>query len=133
MSYDINDSTDKTAIALEYDGTSAPTISATGTDETAQQIVALALEHGVPLYENPELASLLTTLELGESIPENLYVCIAQIIAFAYKIRGKAPEGWEAKEEDYFNSPIFPNNEALLPEPEAIDHEESESPIEPAS
>ena len=133
MSHNMSNLTNKTAIALEYDGTSAPTISATGTDETAQKIVALALEHGIPLYENPELASLLTTLELGESIPENLYVCIAQIIAFAYKIRGKTPEGWEPKETDYSGSQVFPNMENILPEPEAIDMIEDENPDDPAS
>jgi hypothetical protein len=31
-----------------------------------------------------------------EEIPETLYLCIAQVIAFAYKIQGKTPEGWQA-------------------------------------
>jgi flagellar biosynthesis protein len=32
---------------------------------------------------------------VGEEIPETLYLCIAQVIAFAYKIQGKFPEGWQ--------------------------------------
>jgi len=83
------------AIALEYDGAAAPRITAIGQDRLAEQIVALAREHGVPLVENAELAGLLGRLELGDEIPETLYLCIAQIIAFAYRLRGRTPEGWE--------------------------------------
>lgn len=79
------------AIALEYDGASAPRVSAQGVDEVAEQIIALAREHGVPLLENPELAGLLARLELGDEIPEALYRCVAQIIAFAYRLRGRVP------------------------------------------
>lgn len=82
------------AIALEYDGSAAPRVTAIGHDRLAEQIVALAREHGVPLVENAELAGLLGRLELGEEIPETLYLCIAQIIAFAYRLRGRVPEGW---------------------------------------
>ena len=83
------------AIALKYDGQNAPTVTAKGDNETAEQIIALALEYGVPLYENPDLVALLSNLELGDEIPQSLYVTIAQIIAFAYYIRGKVPEGFE--------------------------------------
>ena len=79
------------AVALFYDGKEAPTVTATGRDEIAEQIIALAREAGVPLYENEELVNLLATLELGESIPEALYLSIAEIIAFAYYIQGKTP------------------------------------------
>jgi flagellar biosynthesis protein len=79
------------AVALHYDGESAPTISATGQNEVAEQIIAIAREHGIPLYENPELVGVLATLELGDSIPESLYLTIAEIISFAYYIQGKSP------------------------------------------
>ena len=83
------------AIALEYDGESAPRVSATGQDDVAEQIIEIAREFGVPLFENPELARMLAGLELEEEIPELLYRCIAQVIAFAYYVNGKYPEGWE--------------------------------------
>ncbi len=84
------------AIALEYDGAGAPRIAALGHDEVAEQIIALAREHGVPLLENAELAMLLAQLDLGDEIPETLYRCVAQIIAFAYRLRGRFPHDWTA-------------------------------------
>ncbi|MBA1187876.1 EscU/YscU/HrcU family type III secretion system export apparatus switch protein [Pseudomonas entomophila] len=84
------------AIALTYDGTQAPTLSAKGDDELAEAILALAREHEVPIYENAELVRLLARLELGDQIPEALYLTIAEIIAFAWRLRGKAPVGFQA-------------------------------------
>jgi flagellar biosynthesis protein len=84
----------KKAIALVYDEVSAPTVGAKGEGDLAEQIVAIAREHGVPLYENPELVRSLAQLELGDEIPELLYRVIAEIIAFAYHIQGKAPAGF---------------------------------------
>lgn len=82
------------AIALSYDGQQAPTLSAKGDDELAEAILALAREHEVPIYENAELVRLLARLELGEQIPEALYLTIAEIIAFAWQLRGKVPIGF---------------------------------------
>jgi len=79
------------AVALYYDGDNAPVVTASGDNDIAEQIIALAREFDVPLYENPELVNVLATLELGESIPEALYLAIAEIIAFAYYIQGKTP------------------------------------------
>lgn len=81
----------KQAVALVYDGKNAPTVSAKGDADLAEQIIAIAQESGVPLCDNPELTRLLMTLDLGDSIPESLYVCIATIIAFAYELTGKTP------------------------------------------
>lgn len=80
------------AVALYYDGTGAPQITAKGTNEEAEQIVALAREHGVPLCDNPALVELLSRIELGEHVPETLYIAVAHILAFAYGLRyGYAP------------------------------------------
>ena len=83
------------AIALSYDGQQAPTLSAKGDDELAEAILAIAREHEVPIYENAELVRLLARLELGEQIPEALYLTIAEIIAFAWQLRGKVPVGFD--------------------------------------
>ncbi|WP_422909834.1 EscU/YscU/HrcU family type III secretion system export apparatus switch protein [Pseudomonas sp. MAC6] len=83
------------AIALTYDGQSAPVLSAKGDDELAEAILAIAREYEVPIYENAELVRLLARLELGDAIPEQLYRCIAEIIAFAWYLKGKAPAGSE--------------------------------------
>lgn len=80
------------AVALKYDGEQAPIITATGTHELADEIIRIAREHEVPLYENAELASILARLSLNEEIPESLYRVIAEILAFAFHIRGRTPE-----------------------------------------
>ncbi len=79
------------AVALYYDGNNAPHVSAKGTGKIAEEIMAIAREHGVPLCDNPSLVDLLVTLELGDEIPENLYIAVAYIIAFAYQLEGKTP------------------------------------------
>lgn len=79
------------AVALKYDGEKAPTITATGTAELAEEIIRIAREHGVPLYENPELAGILARLDLNEEIPETLYRVVAEILAFAFHLQGKTP------------------------------------------
>jgi len=84
-----------TAVALHYDGTEAPKITAKGTGELAEKIIALAKEHGIPLHEDAGLISLLSKLDLGEEIPQPLYTAVAEVIAFAYIVSGKVPEGFE--------------------------------------
>lgn len=80
------------AVALKYDGKCAPTIAATGTHDLAEEIIRIARDHGVPLYENAELAGILARLDLNEEIPETLYQVIAEILAFAFNLEGRTPE-----------------------------------------
>ncbi|WP_077045801.1 EscU/YscU/HrcU family type III secretion system export apparatus switch protein [Pseudomonas sp. KK4] len=81
------------AIALKYDGSHAPTLTAKGDEELAEEILRIAREYEVPIYENAELVRLLARMELGDSIPEELYRTIAEIIAFAWNLKGKFPAG----------------------------------------
>lgn len=85
--------TPRQAIALKYDGTHAPTLTAKGDEELAEEILRIARDYEVPIYENPELVRLLARMELGDSIPEELYRTIAEIIAFAWNLKGKYPAG----------------------------------------
>ena len=85
------------AVALFYDGKSAPKVTAKGTGDVADTIIAIAQEHGIPLCDNSTLVDLLVQLELDEEIPESLYLAVAYIIAFAYQLDGKTPEGWGAR------------------------------------
>lgn len=86
------------AIALSYDGQSAPNLTAKGDAELAEAILAIAREYEVPIYENAELVRLLARMELGDAIPEALYRSIAEIIAFAWYLKGKCPEGFTPDE-----------------------------------
>lgn len=86
--------TRRSATALQYEGKQAPTVTAQGHAELADEIVALAREHGVLIHQDEELSKLLTKLELGEQIPQQLYIVIAELIAFSYVLQGKFPENW---------------------------------------
>ncbi len=77
------------AVALRYDGRDAPRVTAKGEYELAEAIRNLAREHDVPLYENPQLAVVLSQIELGEEIPDALYRAVAEVIAFAYLLSGR--------------------------------------------
>ena len=79
------------AIALKYDGTSAPKVAASGEDDLAQAIIKLALANEIPVYENAELVSWLGQLEVGDEIPEQLYRIIAEVLAFVYELEGRTP------------------------------------------
>ncbi len=79
------------AVALFYDGVNAPQVTAKGIGAVADNIIAIAAQHEVPLCDNSALVDLLVTLELGDEIPETLYLAVAYIIAFAYQLEGKQP------------------------------------------
>ena len=89
----MNEPDDKTgkrfAIALEYDGEQAPVVTARGHNEVAEEILRIAQQENVPVYEDQELSALLQHLELGEHIPRSLYVVIAEVLTFAYQLSGK--------------------------------------------
>jgi flagellar biosynthesis protein len=82
----------KKAVALQYDGNTAPTVTASGEGALADEIIALARDLKIPLYENAELTEMLATLDLGDQIPHELYIIIAQIIALAYNLKEQRPE-----------------------------------------
>ena len=79
------------AVALHYSGQGAPRVTAKGGGVIADEILRLARENNIPLYEDAQLASLLARIELGDEIPEKLYVAVAQVIAFAWRLNGRAP------------------------------------------
>ena len=85
---------DASAVALAYDGKNAPQIVAKGHGELAQDIIATAKEHGVFVHEDQELVKVLQRIELGTDIPKELYIIIAELIAFSYVLQGKFPDEW---------------------------------------
>ena len=79
------------AVALSYDGNSAPRVTAKGRGQTAEQIIDLAKEHNIPLHTDVVLVNVLSKISLGDEIPRELYLAIAEVIAFAYLLSGKRP------------------------------------------
>ena len=85
------------ALALFYDGGEAPLVSDNRSGEAAQKLIMQALESDIPIYENPQLLEQLSMLQIGDNIPPELYQLVAEILAFAFFIQGKAPEGYQEK------------------------------------
>lgn len=81
----------KKAVALKYDGFSAPKLTAKGEDDLAREIMAIAEAFDVPTFQQGDLTELLYQLDLNEEIPEALYVAVAEIISFAYMLAGRTP------------------------------------------
>jgi len=80
------------AIALRYAGTEAPKVIASGQGLVAERILELAEQAGVPVRRDPPLLQALSTLELGREIPEELYVAVAEVLAWAYRLDGRAAD-----------------------------------------
>lgn len=75
------------AIALAYRQTdAAPRVVAKGKGMVAEQIIAKAKEHGVYVHESPELVALLTQVDIDEHIPAQLYMAVAELLAWLYRI-----------------------------------------------
>lgn len=75
------------AIALAYRQTdAAPRVVAKGKGVVAEEIIARAKEHGVFVHESPELVALLTQVDIDEHIPPQLYLAVAELLAWLYRI-----------------------------------------------
>lgn len=74
----------KKAVALKYDenGKKAPVIVASGKGYMAEKIVEIANENDVPVYEDNSLASVLSQLDLGCEIPQELYKAVVDLYVF---------------------------------------------------
>ena len=84
------------AIALQYDPFKAPApiVLAIGQRKVAERIKALAKEHGIPCIENRPLArALLASAKVGQMIPSEMYVAVAEILAFVIRRRILRGEG----------------------------------------
>ncbi len=84
------------AVALKYaPGTSAPTVVAKGRGLIAEEIIARAHEHGVFVHESPELVALLSRVDIDGQIPPELYIAIAELLAWIYQVEreGALPDG----------------------------------------
>jgi len=78
------------AVALAYqNGDAAPKVVARGRGIIAQAIIERAKEHGVFVHESEELVGLLMQVELDEHIPPELYLAVAELLAWLYRLENK--------------------------------------------
>ncbi|MBT9614030.1 MAG: EscU/YscU/HrcU family type III secretion system export apparatus switch protein [Burkholderiales bacterium] len=77
----------KTAIALAYqEGMQAPKVVAKGRGILAEAIIQRAKEAGVYVHESPALVSLLMQVDMDQHIPPELYMAVAELLAWLYQI-----------------------------------------------
>lgn len=75
------------AVALAYrEDEGAPRVVAKGRGLLAEAILARAKEAGVYVHESPELVALLMQVDLDSRIPPQLYVAVAELLAWLYRI-----------------------------------------------
>lgn len=81
----------KKAVALTYrpGEDKAPKVTASGRGKIAERIIETAREYGIPVKDDPDLVEVLSQLDIQEEIPPNVYVVVAELLAFAYSINGK--------------------------------------------
>ncbi len=80
------------AVAVKYDGKvmESPMVVAKGAGAVAANIRQIAQEAGVPLVENKELArNLYSMVDVGMSVPTELFQAVAELLAYVYKLKGK--------------------------------------------
>jgi len=75
------------AVALSYQtGDGAPQVVAKGRGLIAQAIIQRAHEAGVYVHESPELVALLMQIDLDAHIPPQLYIAVAELLAWLYRL-----------------------------------------------
>jgi flagellar biosynthesis protein FlhB len=82
------------AVALKYDPKKmrAPRVLAKGADLVALNIRRIAEEHRVPIFESPKLArALYRSTDLNNEIPAGLYVAVAQVLSYIFRVRALNP------------------------------------------
>ncbi len=80
------------AVAIRYDKDreDAPRVVAKGRGFVAQQLLAIAKRHAVPVYQNQSVTQLLMAVELDREIPPDLYQAVANVLAYVYRLDGRA-------------------------------------------
>ena len=93
------------AIALDYkkdgrlDPKAGPRVAASGKGAVAEQILQIAFARGIPVREDPDLAQILSTLEVDDVIPTDALAAVAEILSYLYRLNGKVLDGRSGAED----------------------------------
>ncbi|MDD5717866.1 MAG: EscU/YscU/HrcU family type III secretion system export apparatus switch protein [Sulfuricurvum sp.] len=81
----------KKAVAMRYNPSkeNAPRVVAKGAGTTAENIIKIAQLHNLPIQKDEDLVELLSKVELDREVPEKLYVAVAEVFSFIYKLTNK--------------------------------------------
>jgi flagellar biosynthesis protein len=79
---------ERSAIAIKYDieKDAAPVILAVGKGTFAEEILKVAEDNKIPLFEDKNLANLLIKLEVDTEVPAELYTLVAEVLAFVFRL-----------------------------------------------
>lgn len=91
--------TRKTTLAIALSGSASghddvPHVTATGRGAVAEQIIAIALDHGVKLREDANLAGVLAALDIDSPIPLGALSTVTGILTYVYRADG-APDSFD--------------------------------------
>lgn len=89
--YGVSPPRKQAATALQYrpGEDAAPKVVASGEGKVAEQILALARENNIPVYDDPLLAGLLAQVDIGQEIPPELYQVVAEVLAYIYRVAAR--------------------------------------------
>jgi len=79
------------AVALRYDAAqdSAPQVIAKGSGLVAERILEIARQEGIHVHNDPDLVNVLSKLDIETAIPEDLFVAVAEVLAFVYRLNDR--------------------------------------------
>jgi flagellar biosynthesis protein len=77
------------AVALHYDRTGAPRVTAKGKGPIGAKIIEVARANNIPIEENEVLAGALSNVEIGDEIPQELYKAVAEVLTFVLRLSGR--------------------------------------------
>jgi flagellar biosynthesis protein len=76
------------AVSLKYQPEldSAPRVTAKGKGKIAEKIIKISKEHDIYIHEDPDLIEVLSQLDINDEIPPDLYLVVAELLAFVYSL-----------------------------------------------
>ena len=82
------------AVALKYRPKidDAPRVIAKGQGKVAEKIIEIAKEHQLYIHDDPDLIEVLSQLDINAEIPPDLYIVVAEILAFVYSLNREDPD-----------------------------------------
>lgn len=78
-------------VALKY-AKKAPVIVAKGQGKLLEKLLEIAVKNSITIYKDPDLTEVLTLLDIGSEIPEDLFVAVSEVLAYCYKINSTFKE-----------------------------------------
>jgi flagellar biosynthesis protein len=87
------------AIALGYSGNDVPKILAIARGSLVKKLLEIAEKNNITIYRDSDLAAVLSTLEIGSEIPEELFQAVAAVLAYCYRVNVKFREKFEGSDK----------------------------------